>query len=621
MSAWETRYKSKVKTPEQAINLIRPGARIFIGTGCAQPKLLIDEMVSDHNNIMDAEVYHLMTMGEAPYVREEFSEKFRTSTFVVSENVREAVSKGYGDYLPVCTSDIPQLFKSGRLPLDVALIQTSPPDKNGFVSLGVSVDIVKSAVENSLMVIAEVNPNMPRTHGESTLSIDMIDAIVESKDALTEYKSPDVDETVQAICRNVASLIPDGATISLGIGPISQAVYSFLEGKKDLGIHAEMFSDAIMPLIEKGVINGNRKTINRGRITTAYCVGTRALYEYINNNPEFDFRSSEYINDPAIISQHNNMVAVNTAYEVDMTGQVCSESSAADNTFSGIGGISDFSRGASQARNGRSIIALRSTSRDGKTSRIVANLMEGAGVALTRGDVRFVVTEYGIADLYGKSIRERVTALAEIAHPNFRNQLLQEAQKKHFILPHQTELFISGARYPKELETRRALADGTALYFRPIKPTDTHALRDMFYSLSEKSIAFRFLEPIKAFPQEFVQKLANIDYTGDMGIAATIKDMGGERIIGIAHYFRNKENNRAEISFLVRDDWHNKGVGTHLFQQLSSIAQKRGVSGFDANVSADNANMLGIFFNSGYNVSTKLENDNYNISFDFGERK
>ncbi|MFP4416507.1 MAG: GNAT family N-acetyltransferase [Chitinispirillaceae bacterium] len=620
MSAWEERYKSKVKTPEQAVNLIRPGARIFIGTGCAQPKSVIAELVNDGNNIMDAEIYHLMTMGDAPYVDEQYADKFRTFTFVISQNVRKAVYRGHGDYVPVCTSDIPQLFKSGRLPLDVALIQTSPPDKNGFVSLGVSVDIVKSAVENSLMVIAEVNPNMPRTHGESTLSVDMIDAIVESKEALTEYKSPELNETIKAIGRNVASLISDGATVSLGLGPISQAVYSFLDGKKDLGIHTEMFSDEIIPLIQKGVINGSRKTINRGRITASYCVGSRELYEYINENPEFDFRPSEYVNDSAIIAQHNYMVAVNTAYEVDMTGQVCSDSSDQD-SFSGIGGISDFSRGAAQARNGRSIIALQSTTPDGSASRIVPSLMEGAGVALTRGDVHFVVTEYGIADLYGKSIRERVTALAEIAHPDFRNQILQQAQKRHFILPHQAELFTSGARYPKELETRRALADGTALYFRPIKPTDTHSLRDMFYSLSEKSIAFRFLEPIKAFPQEFVQKLANIDYTSDMGIAATIKDMGGERIIGIAHYFRNKENNRAEISFLVRDDWHNKGVGTYLFEILSSVGQKRGVSGFDANVSADNANMLGIFFNSGYNVSTKRENDNYSISFDFGESK
>ncbi|MFW6254238.1 MAG: GNAT family N-acetyltransferase [Chitinivibrionales bacterium] len=620
MSAWEERYKSKVKTPEQAVNLIRPGARIFIGTGCAQPKSVIAELVNDGNNIMDAEIYHLMTMGDAPYVDEQYADKFRTFTFVISQNVRKAVYRGHGDYVPVCTSDIPQLFKSGRLPLDVALIQTSPPDKNGFVSLGVSVDIVKSAVENSLMVIAEVNPNMPRTHGESTLSVDMIDAIVESKEALTEYKSPELNETIKAIGRNVASLISDGATVSLGLGPISQAVYSFLDGKKDLGIHTEMFSDEIIPLIQKGVINGSRKTINRGRITASYCVGSRELYEYINENPEFDFRPSEYVNDSAIIAQHNYMVAVNTAYEVDMTGQVCSDSSDQD-SFSGIGGISDFSRGAAQARNGRSIIALQSTTPDGSASRIVPSLMEGAGVALTRGDVHFVVTEYGIADLYGKSIRERVTALAEIAHPDFRNQILQQAQKRHFILPHQAELFTSGARYPKELETRRALADGTALYFRPIKPTDTHSLRDMFYSLSEKSIAFRFLEPIKAFPQEFVQKLANIDYTSDMGIAATIKDMGGERIIGIAHYYRNKENNRAEISFLVRDDWHNKGVGTYLFEILSSVGQKRGVSGFDANVSADNANMLGIFFNSGYNVSTKRENDNYSISFDFGESK
>ncbi|MBD3391409.1 MAG: GNAT family N-acetyltransferase [Chitinivibrionales bacterium] len=615
MASWQELYESKKTSASKAIGRIRPGARIFIGTGCGQPQILVDELVSDRNDIVDAEVYHLLTRGQAPYIREEYARKFRTCSFFLAPNVREGIVSGRGDYIPIGLSDIPSLFYSGRIPIDVALIQTSPPDKNGYLSLGISVDIVKSAVENSLTVIAEVNEKMPRTLGDTFIPVDMVEAVVESDRDVLEYSLPESDHTIDAIARNVASLIDDGSTVEVGIGTIPQAVLRYLREKNDLGVHTEMFNDAIVPLVEEGIINGKRKTINRGRVVASFCLGTRRLYDYIHENQMFDFRPTEYVNDPFVISQHRRMVAINVAIEVDMTGQVCSDSIGYD-FYSGIGGQLDFNRGAARARDGKAIIALPSTAKGGTISRIVPRLTEGAGVVVPRGDVRYVVTEYGIADLFGRNIRERVLSLAEIAHPDFRNEILKEGKKRRYVFAHQKERSPESWQYPREFETRRTLADGTAVLFRPVKPTDDHALRDMCYALSEKSIAFRFFQPIKAFPHKFVQEFTSIDYSTDMAIAATIQDMGGESIVGVGHYFLNRETNRAELSFLVRDDWQAKGIGTLLFEILVDIARRRGVKGFEASVLASNAGMLNVFFNSGFEVSTKREEDMFVISFD-----
>jgi len=595
--------------------MIESGARIFIGTGCGQPQILVEELVSEKNNIQDTEIYHLLTQGNAPYIQKEYCDKFRTCSFFLAPNVRQGIISGRGDYTPIFLSEIPHLFKRGIIPLDVALIQTSPPDKNGYLSLGISVDIVKSAVENSLMVIAEVNEKMPRTLGDSFISIDMIDAIVESDREILEYKIPEPDESIEAIAKNVASLIEDGATIEVGIGNIPQTVLKYLYKKKDIGIHTEMFNDAIIPLIEDGVINGRRKTINHGKVTASFCYGTRKLYDYIHENQMFEFRPSEYVNDPFVISQHNNMVAINVALEIDMTGQVCSDSIGYD-FYSGIGGQVDFNRGAARAKNGKAIITLPSTAKNGTISRIVPKLTEGAGVVTTRGDVHYVVTEYGIAYLFGKSIRERVLALAEIAHPDFRNEILREAKTRNYIYSDQKELSAKTSKYPKEFERKVPLHDGTALFFRPIKPTDEKMLRDMCYACSEKSIAFRFFKNIKTFPHEFIQEFTNINLSKDMAIVGLTKGTGGEEIVGVGRYYLIELKNRAEVSFLVRDDWQAKGIGTYLLNLLTEIAKKRGIKGFNAVMLADNQHMLSVFHNSGYAVTTKREANTFEISYD-----
>ncbi len=615
MASWEELYKSKVKSATEAIRSIKPGGpRIFIGTGCGVPQTLVDELVSGNNEIVDAEIYHLLTQGIAPYINEEHSKKFRTFSFFLAANVREGIVQGRGDYTPIFLSEIPKLFKTGKVPLDVALVQTSPPDKNGYLSLGISVDIVKSAAENSLMIIAEVNENMPRTLGDAVIPVDMIDAIVETKRDIVEFTVPEPDETVEAIAQNVAGLVEDGSTVEVGIGNIPQAVLKYLADKNDIGIHTEMFNDAIIPLIEKGVINGRKKTINRGKVTASFCYGTHRLYEYLHENQMFEFRPSEYVNDPFVISQHNRMVAINTALEVDMTGQVCSDSIGYD-FYSGIGGQVDFNRGAARAREGKPIIALPSTAKGGSISRIVPTLTEGAGVVTTRGDVHYVVTEYGVAYLFGKSIRERVIALAEIAHPDFRGEILKEAKKRNYIFADQKVLPPKSSKYPKNVETRAPLPDGTEILFRPMKPTDEKMLRDMLYMCSERSIAFRFFKPIKAFPHRFIQEFTNVDYSKDMAIVAVTQETGGEHIVGVGRYYLNETNNKAEVSFLVRDDWQSRKIGSYLLDLLVKAGKARDVSGFEANVLAKNQGMLSVFYNSGFEVKTKREEDTYIISW------
>ncbi|MGD2086911.1 MAG: GNAT family N-acetyltransferase [Candidatus Aminicenantes bacterium] len=619
MATWEDIYKKKVMKPAQAIRMIKTGApRIFIGTGCGQPQTLVEELANPNNDIVDAEIYHLLTQGVAPYIKKEHSKKFRTCSFFLAPNVREGIISGRGDYTPIFLSEIPRLFNTGRIPLDAALIQTSPPDKSGYLSMGISVDIVKSAVENSLLVIAEVNPNMPRTFGDSMISIDMVDAVVETNRDIIEFSLPEPDEAIDAIARNISSLIEDGSTVEVGIGNIPQAVLKYLHEKNDIGIHTEMFNDAIIPLIESGVINGRKKTINRGKIIASFCYGTRKLYDYIHDNQMFEFRPSEYVNDPFVISQHNRMVAINVAIEVDMTGQVCSDSIGYD-FYSGIGGQVDFNRGAARAKDGKAIIALPSTAKAGKISRIVPRLTEGAGVVTTRGDVHYVVTEYGIAHLFGKSIRERVLALAQIAHPDYRNEILRGAKNRKYIFPDQREMPTTKNVYPKELETKIPLTDGTALFFRPIKPTDESMLRTMLYACSERSIAFRFFKPLKEFPHRFIQEFTHVDYSKDMAIVALVQDTGGEHIIGVGRYFLNPNANRAEVSFIVQDDWHSKGIGTHLLDILTKIAKERGIIGFEASVLVSNHSMLAVFHNSGYNVTTRREEDIYIISYDFAK--
>jgi acyl-CoA hydrolase len=393
---WAAAMDDVIATPEEAVSVIKPGQRVFIGTGCAQPETLVDALVERADSLVDTEIVHLLTLGRAPYAEAAFTRSFRVNSFFISKNVRHVIQGGLGDYTPIFLSDIPRLFTSGQLPLDVALIQVTPPDEKGMCSLGISVDIVKSATENAGLVIAEVNSRMPRTLGQSMINIHDIDILVPVDKPIIEVEPVVPTEENKKIGEYIAALIEDDSTVEFGIGAIPQSVMPLLKDKKNLGIHTEMFNDAIIELIESGAINGSRKNTDRGKIVASFCLGTRKLYDYVDNNPTFAFHPTEYVNDPFVIGSQTKQVAINVALEIDLTGQVCADS-IGTNFYSGIGGQVDFNRGAARSAGGKAIIALPSTAKNGTVSRIKAHLGHGAGVVTTRGDVHYVVTEYGVA--------------------------------------------------------------------------------------------------------------------------------------------------------------------------------------------------------------------------------
>jgi acyl-CoA hydrolase/RimJ/RimL family protein N-acetyltransferase len=617
---WKERHKAKVGTAPAAMKLIKSGNSVFIGTGCAQPQHLVDALVEHSSHIYDAHIVHLLTMGTAPYADEKFREKFKMNSFFIADNVRNAFEKGIGDYTPIFLSEIPAEFEAGRIPIDVALITVTPPDVNGLCSLGVSVDIVKSAAANARYVVAQVNSNMPRTFGDSFIHINAIDMLVPFDEEIIEIPVPESDETLKRIGQNIARLVEDGSTIECGIGRIPQALAESLKDKKDLGVHTEMFSDWIIDLIECGAITCAKKTLNRGKIVASFCMGSKRLYEHIDNNPFFEFYPTEYVNDPIIISQHEKMVGINVGLQIDLTGQVCADS-LGYKFYSGIGGQVDFIRGSARSRGGKAIIAMPSTARSGRVSRIVPHLTEGAGVVTTRGDVHYVVTEYGIAYLHGKSIRERVMDLINIAHPKFRKELVQAAKARTYIYQDQIELSWDEVRYPEELEHYATLRDGTEIFFRPIRPNDEPALAEMLYSLSEESVRTRYMARTMAFPHRDIQQLTNIDYKSDVAIVGVVPGVSGEEIVAIAQYFLDPKTQAAEVAFLVLDEWQQKGMGTFLLDYLTQIAKQHGVKSFYAKVLPLNKAMLAIFHNSGYKVNTEFDGDVYSITYDLTKRE
>ncbi|MDX2052805.1 MAG: GNAT family N-acetyltransferase [Polyangiaceae bacterium] len=611
---WKSRYAKQLATPEEAVALIKPGRRILIGSGAAEPTTLVEALVSKGDHLSDNEIVHLLTLGPAPYVKPEFAARFRHSAFFIGANVRDAVQEGRADFIPVFLSEIPELIRSRRVRVDVALIQTSVPDQHGYVSLGVSVDVVRAAVDSADLVLAEVNPQMPRTHGDSFLQVSRIDRMIPVDHPLLELSSDPVGEVETAIGRYVASLVPNGATLQTGIGSIPDAVLSALSGHVDIGVHTEMLSDGVMALARAGVVTGLQKSALRGKMVTSFVMGSRALYEWAHENPALEMRGSDFTNDPQVIAANHLMVSVNSALAVDLTGQVAADT-LMGKFFSGIGGQVDFVRGAAKSRGGKSIIALRSTAKDGTISRIRSALEEGAGVVTSRGDVRYVVTEYGVADLWGRSVRERALSLIEIAHPDFRSDLLTEAKHRRYVFPDQ---HVPRAVYPwKEERNERLLGGGTVL-IRPIKLTDEEALQRLFYELSDESIYARFLMYKRAHPHEEIQQLVDSDYQNSMGLV--VCEPEGSEIIGMCRYDVEAATKLAEIAFVVRDDWQGRGIGTLLLQRMSEIAKARGVVGFCAEVLVSNKPMLMVFHRSGLQVRTQRDGAVYHLEAYFPER-
>jgi acyl-CoA hydrolase/GNAT superfamily N-acetyltransferase len=603
----------KFVSENEIFSHIHRGDRIFIGTACGEPQHLVNSFIdyarSHPKAFSDAELFQIWVLGVEPYTNEKLKYNFRHNSFFIGSSTRDAINKGLADYTPVFLSQAPDLFYRRNIPIDVAMIQTSPPDNNNHVSLGISVDITKAAVENASLVIGQINSNMPYVHGDALVSLDNLDLIMLHDEPLLEYETPAPGEIAQQIGKHVASVIQDGDTIQVGYGSIPNAVLANLSGKKHLGVHTELLTDGIIDLMRKGVIDNTKKNTDCGKTIASFCMGKKNTYDYIHENSNIELRTISYTNNPLVIAQHDNMVAVNSALELDLTGQASAES-IGKLFYSGIGGQADFMRGAILSRNGRSILAMKSTAGNGEVSRIVPFLKEGAGVTLNRGDIHYVITEHGIAYLHGKNIRERAMELISIADPKFRSWLIEEAKVLNLI--YKDQAFIPGKRgeYPEALETYRTTKTGLEIFLRPVKISDEPLLKEFVHSLSDQSIYRRFFSRRTDMPHEFLQHFVVIDYTEDMAILAVLRHGKKEELVGVGRYFLDKGGRNAELAFVVRDDYQNKGIAGELMRYLTYLGKKQGLFGFTAEVLVENKEMLHLFYmfeKMGFRVERRIE--------------
>ena len=619
---WESRYPSKFESLETIFNHIHRGDTIFIGSACAEPQHLVQGLIryvkSNPKAFFDAEVLHVRSLGVAPYAAEKFKQNFRHNSFFIGDSTRDAVNKGLADYTPIFLSQVPDLFTRGLARVDIALIQTSLPDNHGYMSLGISVDIVKAAAEKARLVVAQVNANMPRVHGDTFIHIDAVDFLVPYDELLLEYQPEADTDIARQIGKYVSRLIEDGDTLQVGYGRIPNAVLSHLSDKKNLGIHSELITDGIMALIQKGVIDNSRKTVNRGKTVATFCMGHKETYDFLNDNPSVEFRTIDYTNNPMLIARQDNMVAINSALEIDLTGQATAESIGTI-SHSGVGGQADFMRGAVLAKGGKAILTLQSTAASDVVSRIVPSLRQGAGITLIRGDIRYVVTEYGIAYLHGKNMRERAMELIGIAHPKFRPWLIEEAKKLDLI--YRDQAFMPGKRgeYPEHLETWRTTRGGMSILFRPIKMSDEPLLKDFIYSLSDQSIYRRFMSRRQDMPHERLQELVVIDYTKEMAILAVLPQEEKENIIGVGRYYIDDQLHTAEVAFAVRDDYQQRGIGAELLAYLTYLARREGLLGFSAEVLVENRPMLHTFEQGGFDLEKRIIAGLYELKMTFKE--
>jgi acyl-CoA hydrolase/RimJ/RimL family protein N-acetyltransferase len=587
---------------------IHRGDRIFISTGCGEPQYLVSALInyvrSHPKAIFDAEVFHVWTLGVAPYANQKFKQNFRLNSFFISNSSRESVNAGLADYSPVFLSQVPELLRRGQAPVDVALIQVSRPDEHGYMSLGVSVDITKAAVEQAPLVIAQINAHMPRVHGDTFVHVSRVNFAIHHDEPLLEFTDTAANEIADRIGKYVARIVEDGDTIQVGYGSIPNAVLRHLSGKKHLGVHTELISDGIVALMKQGVVDNSRKSLNRGKTVATFCMGHRDTYEYIHDNPSIDFRQIDYTNNPLTIARLENMCAINSTLQIDLTGQASAES-LGPLFYSGIGGQADFMRGAILAPGGKTILTLPATARNDEVSRIVPFLDEGSGVTLGRGDVHYVVTEYGIAYLHGRNIRERAMALTAIAHPKFRPQLIQEAKRRNLV--YRDQAFIPGRRgeYPEDLEVFRTTLKGLPILLRPVKISDEPLLKEFFYALSDNTLYRRFISRRTDMPHERLQEFVVIDYTREMIILVFSRASENEQVIAVGQYGIDENHHTAEVALVVRDEWHNHGIGSELLRYLTQLAQRQGLLGFTAEVLIENRPMLHLFEKMGFDIQRR----------------
>ena len=584
-------WAAKVTTAADAVERIVGGSHVFVGTACATPRALMKALETMQHAPADIEFVHFITGGAVPHDDQgRATTRFQHRTFFVGSDIRAAVKQGLAEYVPMSIARVPQLIENGRVRVDVALIQVSMPDEYGYVSLGVSVDVIPAAIAKASLVIAEVNPAMPRTMGDSMLHVDRIDCLVPVSTPVGEYVHPATeDQVVEQIARYISGIIEDGSTLQIGLGRIPNAALKYLADRRDLGVHSDVITDAIIPLLEKGILTGRRKTSQRDKIVTSFAVGTRRLYDLIDRNPLFSFQPIDMVAHPSMVAAQHRMVSVTQAFAIDLTGQVCADQLDGE-YYGGIAAQGEFLRGASRSRGGKAIICLASTSDGGGSSRVKVALDAGESVTVSRVDVHYVITEHGIAYLFGKSIRERAVALIDVAHPRFRAELFAQAQAKGYIPAGQR---LTNLRdYPVEEEQMATLKDQRTVLLRPAVASDGAGIRDLFHSMSDTDVTTRFFRAVRSLSTDDVQRLCNVNFENEVAFVAVTGTRENPRIVAQSCYFIDPSTNLAETAYMVNPQWQGCGLGAALQRRMAEHARSRGVLGFVAEIMSINTHMI-----------------------------
>lgn len=620
---WADSYPHKKITAEQAVDLIKSGWRVFIGSGCGEPQHLVQTLTEMANRFSGLEIVRLLGRETASLTA--IADKTKdTSLNIRSIYLGSAKSPSIAHHkrfiTPMNMSDVPSLFITKKMPLNVALIQVSPPDDFGWMSLGISVDVTMAAARSADLVIAQVNPRMPRVMGQSFIHVNYVDYVVEyEEDLLAVPPTREVSEAASEIGSHIAHLIEDGATLQIGLDAASQATVRGLSDKNDLGIHSQFITDDIMHLYAQGIITNQKKGINEGKMVGSMAVGSHNLYEFLNDNPAIDFHPSDYVNDPYVISQHHRMVSLNVAYCMDLTGQVSAEASAATR-FAGVSGIPDFVRGARRSPGGKSILMLMSTRPGpdgGQVSNVVPSLDDTA-VVVPRGDVHYVASEYGAVNLFGKSLQERVIAMITIAHPDFREDLFEAAKDQGLIGMERSLGEAVKAVYPVRLEETIDV-NGEEITIRPAKPVDERRIQEHYYSLPKEDVVSRFFGQKTIFARKDVEIRSQIDYVNSLSLVALVGEFGFGRIVGVAESMRLTSGNMAEIAFSISPEYQGKGLGRLFLHKLASNARESGIAGLLAYTFPSNQAMINLFRTLPYKVTKQLEDGELLLSCRFDE--
>jgi acyl-CoA hydrolase/RimJ/RimL family protein N-acetyltransferase len=564
----------------------------------------------------DLEFLSFVTTSALPQVEGSIRSRYRHRVFFVGSEVRGLAGSGQLDYVPISLEEVPRLLTSGRLPIDVALLQVSPPDVRGFVSLGVSVDLAPAILSVARSVIAEINPAMPRTHGESFVHLSRFDALVKVDVPVTEYVHPKVGEIAERIARYIASIIDDGSTLQIGLGRVPNEALRHLRDRRDLGIHSDVITDGVVDLVEASVVTGRRKTRHRDRIVTSYCLGTRRLYEFVDENPFVQFLPIEQVCHPGEVARQSRMVSITQAFAIDLTGQVCVDQFEGD-FYGGVSTQISFIRGAARSPGGKPIICLASTTDDG-VSRIKPLLEAGDGVGIARSDVHYVITEYGIAYLFGKSIGERAVALIEIAHPRWREELLTAAKQLGYVRSDQ--YLASEAAYAVQEERIVTLKNGAKVMIRPARAADAGALQGLFHHLSSDNVYTRFFRRVRSLTHQQLQTLCNVNHDTEVAFLAVTGPRENEEVVGSGCYFLSPTTNLAEVAFMVSPEWQGVGLGTALQVRLQEYAMSRGVRGFVSEILPSNASMRRLAARASGTVTTSSDEGSVHVTVLFPER-